>query len=149
MNKKTIFLIIFCIVLNITYIYNRNSSTAIIFSENIELVDMKNFNVVASVTEVSTEASTQGSVETYESTTYENTTYENVTENEIYKNKINVNTASKIELQTLPSIGEVLATRIIDYRNEFGNFKTIEDIKNISGIGDKTFENLKDLIIVE
>lgn len=149
MNKKTIFLIIFCIVLNITYIYNRNSSTAIIFSENIELVDMKNFNVVASVTEVSTEASTQGSVEIYESTTYENTTYENVTENEIYKNKINVNTASKIELQTLPSIGEVLATRIIDYRNEFGNFKTIEDIKNISGIGDKTFENLKELIVVE
>lgn len=48
---------------------------------------------------------------------------------------------------TLPGIGEVLAGRIIDYREE-NPFKTIEDIKNVSGIGDKKFESLRDMIIV-
>ena len=60
---------------------------------------------------------------------------------------IDINTASIDSLMTLPGIGEVYAKRIIDYRNN-KKFTSIEEIKNIQGIGDKTFEKLKDLISV-
>lgn len=64
------------------------------------------------------------------------------------KDKININTASMEELKKLPRIGDALAKRIIEYRNKNGPFKRIEDLKNVSGIGDKMFENIKDLISV-
>lgn len=61
---------------------------------------------------------------------------------------ININTASVQELTSLPGIGETKANNIVSYRNENGYFKTIEDLKNVSGIGDATFEQLKDYITV-
>ena len=61
---------------------------------------------------------------------------------------ININTASATELDALPGIGTVYAQRIIDYRNQHGGFKTIEEIKNVKGIGDVTFGKLKDKITV-
>ena len=61
-------------------------------------------------------------------------------------NKVNINTASKEELDTLPGIGESTANKIINYRKENGKFKTIEEIKEVSGIGDSKFEDIKDLI---
>ncbi|NMB06946.1 MAG: hypothetical protein GX981_00990 [Tissierellia bacterium] len=61
--------------------------------------------------------------------------------------KININIAPKEQLMTLPGIGEVLAGRIVEYR-ENTPFKSIEDIKNVSGIGDKKFEGIKDLITI-
>lgn len=60
--------------------------------------------------------------------------------------QISINTATKEELMTLPGIGEAKAQEIIDYRNTNGNFTTIEDIKNISGIGDSVFAKIKDYI---
>jgi competence protein ComEA len=63
--------------------------------------------------------------------------------------KVNLNTANQAELEDLPGIGEILAQRIIDYRTQRGPFRTIEDIKEVSGIGDKRFEAIRELITVE
>lgn len=62
--------------------------------------------------------------------------------------KININTASKEKLMSLSGIGDVYAERIIEYRSK-KQFTAIEEIKNIEGIGDKTFEKIKDFIIVD
>jgi competence protein ComEA len=56
---------------------------------------------------------------------------------------ININTATKEELQTITGIGEAKANNIIKYRETNGNFKTIEDIKNVEGIGDSLYETIK------
>lgn len=63
--------------------------------------------------------------------------------------KININKAEINELTDLNGIGDSRAQSIIDYRVENGLFKTIEEIKNVSGIGDKIFENLKEQITVD
>lgn len=62
--------------------------------------------------------------------------------------KININTAAPEELETLPGIGPALAQRIVEHREVNGPFTTIEDITQVSGIGDATFEKLKDRITV-
>ncbi|MEW5692591.1 MAG: ComEA family DNA-binding protein [Candidatus Hydrogenedentota bacterium] len=62
--------------------------------------------------------------------------------------KININTASLEELDNLPKIGPTIAQRIIDYREEHGGFKSIEELNEVKGIGDKMFKNLKDLVTV-
>jgi competence protein ComEA len=61
---------------------------------------------------------------------------------------VNINTADLSQLDSLPGIGPALAQRIIDYRETNGPFGAVEDIKNVSGIGDKKFDALKDLITV-
>lgn len=61
----------------------------------------------------------------------------------------NINLATKIELLSLPGIGETYAQRILDYREEHGPFKTIEDIMKVRGIGESKFAELKDRITVE
>ena len=63
--------------------------------------------------------------------------------------KININTATQTELETLPGIGPSTSLKIINYREENGKFKSIEEIKEVSGIGDAKYENIKDLICVE
>ena len=62
--------------------------------------------------------------------------------------RVNINTASRDELMTLPGIGGSKADAIIAYRDSNGGFSTPEDIKNVKGIGDSTYESLKDYIIV-
>lgn len=61
---------------------------------------------------------------------------------------ININEATQTELETLPGIGPSIALKIISYREQEGEFLTIEDIKNVSGIGENKFENIKELICV-
>jgi competence protein ComEA len=63
--------------------------------------------------------------------------------------KININTANANTLQTLPGIGPVLSERIIEYRNQNGLFGVIDDIKDVSGIAEKKYEGIKDLICVQ
>ncbi len=62
--------------------------------------------------------------------------------------KININTATDLELQALPGIGEKKALQIINYRTENGSFSTIEELMEVSGIGQKTFDTLKASITV-
>lgn len=62
--------------------------------------------------------------------------------------KININTAGKEELQKISGIGPSLAEKIISYRNSNGKFKKIEDIKNVNGIGENKYRNIKDSICI-
>ncbi|MFJ7746250.1 helix-hairpin-helix domain-containing protein [Peribacillus sp. NPDC097295] len=63
--------------------------------------------------------------------------------------QVNLNTATQADLETLSGIGPSKATAILEYRDSIGNFKQVEDLKNVSGIGDKTFEKLKESISVQ
>jgi len=63
--------------------------------------------------------------------------------------KINLNRATLQELDSLPGIGGELGKRILAYRESKGNFSSIEELKKIKGIGQKTFEKLKNLVTVE
>lgn len=63
--------------------------------------------------------------------------------------KININTATVEQLQTLDGIGQSTAETIISYREENGKFTSIEDIKNVSGIGESKFEKIKEKICVK
>lgn len=61
---------------------------------------------------------------------------------------VNINSADSQTLQEIPGVGPATAEKIIAYRTENGRFSSIEDLKNVSGIGDKTFEKMKDKITV-
>jgi len=62
--------------------------------------------------------------------------------------KININKAAVGKLESLPGIGFAYASAIIEYRQDKGSFSSIEEIKNVPGIGEKTFEKIKDLITI-
>lgn len=66
--------------------------------------------------------------------------------NENMDGKININSATLEQLKELQGIGDQKAKEIINYRDENNGFKSIEDLKNVKGIGEKTFENIKDSI---
>ncbi|WP_238016477.1 helix-hairpin-helix domain-containing protein [Dactylosporangium sp. AC04546] len=61
---------------------------------------------------------------------------------------VNLNTATAAELQTLPGIGEVLAQRIIEFRESHGGFRAVADLRKVEGIGDAKFQQLKDRVTV-
>lgn len=67
---------------------------------------------------------------------------------QVASGKVNINTADSSQLQTLSGVGESKAKKIIDYREANGPFKSIEDLANVSGIGEKTVENLREYICI-
>ena len=88
-------------------------------------------------------------IETIETSNGEGIIVEDV--EEVYKSNnemININTATKSELEKLSGVGTETAQKIIEYRQNNGEFKKIEDIKNVSGIGEAKFENIKNNITV-
>ena len=62
---------------------------------------------------------------------------------------ININTATAYELTALPDIGAKMAERIVEFRTQNGEFEVKEDLMRVSGIGDKTFEKIKDKVILK
>lgn len=79
---------------------------------------------------------------------YVPTLEESEKEQSLEDGKVNLNTASKEELMTLSGVGETKAEQIIQYRQEHGRFRAIEDVMNISGIKEGLFEKIKDDITV-
>lgn len=63
--------------------------------------------------------------------------------------KVNINTADKSELLSIPGFGDAISTNLISYRESTATFKRLEDIKNVSGIGDATFSKSKDYMILK
>lgn len=63
--------------------------------------------------------------------------------------KVNINIATQAQLETLPGIGPSTANKIISYRKEKGKFNKIEDIKEVSGIGNDKYNKIKDLISIK
>ena len=63
--------------------------------------------------------------------------------------KVNINTATQTQLETLPGIGPSTAAKIVEYRTEKGKFKSIEEIMEVSGIGEAKFEKMKEYITVK
>jgi competence protein ComEA helix-hairpin-helix repeat region len=64
------------------------------------------------------------------------------------ENLININTATKEELMTISGIGEVMANKIIEYRTQHGGFAKTDELMNVYGIGEKTYEKFKDRVTV-
>lgn len=96
--------------------------------------------VIVGSGEVDNEEKTNGSVSNEGSS--------NSSKRDNKKSVVNINTASQTELETLPGIGPSLALKIIEYRKQNGKFASIDDIKNVNGIGDNKFEKIKDYIKV-
>ena len=68
---------------------------------------------------------------------------------DIKNSKVNINKATASELETINGVGPALAEKIIAYRTANGRFATVEDLKNVSGIGEKKYESIKDSVVVK
>lgn len=74
---------------------------------------------------------------------------ENTKETNSQNTKVNINTATQTQLESLPGIGPSTAMKILEHRKEKGKFAKIEDLKEVSGIGDAKFNKIKELIVVK
>lgn len=83
------------------------------------------------------------------SSSVQSSSYSNYSVASTKSNKININKATQTELETIPGVGPSTALKIIEYREQNGKFSSIEDIKNVSGIGDAKYEKMKDYITVK
>ena len=73
---------------------------------------------------------------------------ESTSANRFENGKVNINSANVLQLSLLPGIGQTLAQRIIDYREDNGDFSAIEEIMYVSGIGESKFQQMRDYITI-
>lgn len=83
------------------------------------------------------------------SSSVQSSSYSNYSATSTKSNKININKATQTELETIPGVGPSTALKIIEYREQNKKFSSIEDIKNVSGIGNAKYEKMKDYITVK
>ncbi len=67
----------------------------------------------------------------------------------VVEGKVNINTATADQIAVLPGIGPKLAAEVVKYRVNNGNFKVIDDLKKVSGVGDKKLEKIKSFVVIE
>ena len=116
----------------------------------LEIADMKNVNLASKLEDgMKIYIPKQGEEVTNSNQEVEENIALGNTSKESSKGKININKASKEELDTLPGIGESTAEKIINYRKEHKSFKSIEELKEVKGIGDAKFEEIKDLVDIK
>jgi competence protein ComEA len=72
-----------------------------------------------------------------------------VTSSPAKQGKLNINKATAEQLDALPGVGPAIAKKIVDYRESSGGFKSIEELNNVSGIGDEKYKDIKSLITVD
>lgn len=107
------------------------------------------FTETADQTKINLAARIQDEMVIYVSKIGEDTNFdENLTIGQEKKGKVNLNTATIEELQGLSGIGPSKAASIVDYREEKGQFEKVEDLVNVSGIGEKSLEKIRDEITV-
>lgn len=125
-------------------IFGKNSSKS-----NILSVD-KSVNYQKLTQKTGENSSNSKKVKNTTSERADNKICSNVTQKSDSKSaKVNINTASSTEIaDNLRGIGPSKSQKIVEYRQKYGNFLSIDEIKNIKGIGEKTFENVKDFITV-
>lgn len=117
----------------------------------IERERIRNCDITVYTSEIFEEKTEGGAVAAEEKTnsalnTSEYSSAENAEKHN--QGKVNLNTADKKLLMSLPGIGEVKAMSILDYRKENGRFRSAEELMKVKGIGEKTYEKIKEMITV-
>lgn len=143
-NKKLgLILIILCITFGIIYINRFKNDIQYTFNSSIELHKFKNdflaleLNISKPIIDFANKFKESSNLLNLDNK-----------KNEQNNKLININLADKEALKLLPGIGDTLADNIINYRNKNGKFKNIEEIKNVSRIGEKIFQKIKHLITI-
>ncbi len=139
MKQKIIYIVAIVYIIVSGFIYSRHRMSPIsqLKSASIETTADSHLEVVETTTETS--ASETDATETRQLEG----------EAEVGDGKVNINTATEDELTTLKGVGPSKAQKIIEYRNTYGKFEKIEDIMNVSGIKEGSYNKIKDYIKVE